>query len=377
MNVGTNLVQDRISCFSETYEQARFAFRKAASKNPSVSLLDSITITAKGYSNEPLSIDIAWLGNLSAKKILIHISGTHGVEGFAGSAIANSLLNQPIDMDEDTAIIFVHALNPYGMALNRRVNENNVDLNRNFTDQRQTHPLYAKIDHLINPPCHAPWDFFHLKALAYLLWYGSSNVMQAIAGGQYHFPEGLFYGGTQVEEGPQKLLAWFEDKLSAHPFKEDIRFGLIDVHTGLGPKGRDFLLALNDNLKRYLQIHSGGDLQDKQVGYTPQGMFLTALEDSIRKATRCASERIASVGQEFGTYSNYRVFMSLRDENSAYHEAKRKGHRLNPLSSESQAVLRVFYPDHTEREWRLNVIQRGRSLVEEMNAYLKKLSSTD
>ena len=40
-----------------------------------------------------LTIDIAVLGDaVSAKSILLHTSGTHGVEGYAGSAIQSALL---------------------------------------------------------------------------------------------------------------------------------------------------------------------------------------------------------------------------------------------------------------------------------------------
>ena len=39
-------------------------------------------------------------------------------------------------MPEDVAIVLVHALNPFGFAWRRRWNENNVDLNRNFLDDR-------------------------------------------------------------------------------------------------------------------------------------------------------------------------------------------------------------------------------------------------
>ena len=288
MNIQDSPPYALASYFSENYDQARNAFINAALRNPTVSLIENIFINAKDFNNEPLSIDIAWLGALNAKKILIHIGGTHGVEGFAGSAIACSLLKNPIKTDDDTAIIFVHALNCFGMALNRRVNENNVDLNRNFTDDRRSHPLYAKINNLINPSCHAWIDFFHLKAIASILWYGWSNVLQAIAGGQYDFPEGLFYGGNKLEEGPQKLLAWFEKKFSEHRYRDELRVGVID-HTGLGPKGRDFLLAIDENLKQFLKVHSGGDVQG-------QAGRLYALKEcvyrpykTIERVTQCAS----------------------------------------------------------------------------------------
>ena len=38
------------------------------------------------------------------------------------------------DRPADVRVVMIHALNPYGMAWVRRVNEDNVDLNRNFID---------------------------------------------------------------------------------------------------------------------------------------------------------------------------------------------------------------------------------------------------
>ena len=71
----------------------------------------------------------------------MHSSGVHGVEGYSGSAIQHKLLstlpkwykndeNQPV-------IMFVHAVNPFGMALNRRFNENSVDINRNYKTKEE------------------------------------------------------------------------------------------------------------------------------------------------------------------------------------------------------------------------------------------------
>ena len=69
------------------------------------------------------------------ENLLVHISGTHGVEGPAGSAIQlaslNYLSSHPLS-HPTTGVLFVHGLNAYGFKHHRRVNENNVDLNRNF-----------------------------------------------------------------------------------------------------------------------------------------------------------------------------------------------------------------------------------------------------
>lgn len=86
-------------------------------------------------------IDIAVLKRAN-DRCVIHISGTHGVEGYAGSAIQLSALQNVfstndthVSSNESTnhpTVFLIHALNPYGFVNNRRVNENNIDLNRNF-----------------------------------------------------------------------------------------------------------------------------------------------------------------------------------------------------------------------------------------------------
>jgi hypothetical protein len=51
-------------------------------------------------------------------------------------------MDQGISVGSDDAVVFVHALNPYGMAWLRRVNENNIDLNRNFMEFEKGPSLY-------------------------------------------------------------------------------------------------------------------------------------------------------------------------------------------------------------------------------------------
>ena len=67
--------------------------------------------------------------------LVVHTSGVHGVEGYAGSAVQQALLRlhsaTPPTNKLRTSLLLIHAVNPYGMAHYRRFNENNVDLNRN------------------------------------------------------------------------------------------------------------------------------------------------------------------------------------------------------------------------------------------------------
>jgi hypothetical protein len=64
------------------------------------------------------------------ERVVVHVSGTHGVEGYAGSAVQAAALHQLSLQAKEVltdaslpTLVFVHVLNPYGMKNNRRVNE--------------------------------------------------------------------------------------------------------------------------------------------------------------------------------------------------------------------------------------------------------------
>ena len=120
--------------FSASYSDARANFLSACLD--AGQRVKSYRNPNKGPIGESLFMDVTWVGPEAARRVVVVTSATHGVEGFAGSGIQVGLLrdaNAP-QPGEDTAILIVHAVNPYGFAWLRRVNEDNVDLNRNFVD---------------------------------------------------------------------------------------------------------------------------------------------------------------------------------------------------------------------------------------------------
>lgn len=117
----TGMGKQSIEYFSPDYFTARTRFRKVVEK--AGGRLYAIPLAAKGPGNEDLTIDVGWIGSDHPKRVLLHSSGLHGVEGFAGSAIQLELLDSLPTLPDDTALVFVHALNPYGMAWLRRFNE--------------------------------------------------------------------------------------------------------------------------------------------------------------------------------------------------------------------------------------------------------------
>ena len=166
--------------FSKDYHQARDRFIKSINelkdRGHKVSH-DILSLDCKGPNQENLSIDIATIGSIDNDNLLLYSSGIHGVEGFAGSAIQLSVLEQLKNEKptNDYCIVFIHIINPYGMAWHRRVNENNVDLNRNFLNDHKGEPEgYEKIDSFLNPKSiPSRFDLMYLpRGLSVLLRYG-------------------------------------------------------------------------------------------------------------------------------------------------------------------------------------------------------------
>ncbi len=129
-----------IDYFSIDYQEARKKFLEAALTTGAS--IESFQNPHSGPQGEALYTDVATIGLKSATNIIVLGSGTHGVEGFAGSGIQTGLFREGIAsaLKPNVGIIMIHAINPYGFAHLRRANEDNVDLNRNFIDHTKPYP---------------------------------------------------------------------------------------------------------------------------------------------------------------------------------------------------------------------------------------------
>ncbi len=124
------------------------------------------------------------------------VSGTHGVEGFTGSALQHHWWDHHhADRPDALRVVHLHAFNPHGFSWVRRVNEDNVDLNRNFIDWSQPPPAnedYGGIAQLLVPDA---WDddtqeSTLLALLAYADEVGFDRLQEIVSGGQYTHPTG-------------------------------------------------------------------------------------------------------------------------------------------------------------------------------------------
>ena len=231
---------DRIAdCFAATYLQARARFL-AAVESGGARLLSSHTNPVKGPGGEDCVTDVAWIGPRDARKLLILVSGTHGIEGYAGSGCQIAWLRERWFerlAPRDTAVLLIHAINPHGFAWGRRVNENNVDLNRNFIDHTGPRPAnadYASIRQHIDPDDWAePALSQHNAAIARFLHRDTHDVTcKAMHGGQYVNAQGIFYGGTE----PAWSNRLFRE-LVARYAADAAHVAIIDYHTGGGVYG--------------------------------------------------------------------------------------------------------------------------------------------
>ncbi|MPW20390.1 DUF2817 domain-containing protein [Paraburkholderia sp. CNPSo 3157] len=111
--------------FSQSYVEARAKFLAIApAARP-------YACSSLGPSGEPLYTDVAYFGDRNASRLLILISGTHGPEGYSGSASQLLFLRAGLQdaLPASTAVLLVHALNCYGFAWDRRVTAEGCDLN--------------------------------------------------------------------------------------------------------------------------------------------------------------------------------------------------------------------------------------------------------
>jgi hypothetical protein len=302
--------------FSPDYTAARSRFRTAALGAGAA--LDALPLSARGPLDETLTIDIAWLGSRRPRRVMLHITGVHGVEAFAGSAAQLALLAAPPPLPADGALVLLHTLNPYGMAWLRRANEHNVDLNRNFHLDSGiwtgAPPLYKRLDPLLNPASPPARDAFALRLAAAGMRHGVHAVRQAIAHGQHRYPRGLFYGGGELQPGPRLFIDWVRERLGTAE-----QLFAVDMHTGLGPHGEDTLILepgvgsasvaeLQAALRRPL---AGGSAAP--AAYTVRGSLGAALPRLL------PGTRLEFVLQEIGTWSTLRVISALREENRWHH----------------------------------------------------------
>ena len=224
-----NLEKELQNYFAKDYYDARNKFR-------TISKQKKLKVTSKKIIND-LTCDIAIYEKKTKSKMIIFVSGVHGVEGYVGSAFQIMFIDRYLDIIKNkTSVCFIHALNPHGFKNNRRVNENNVDINRNFADFQniEINPKIKKIieeyNYLFYPKNFKKKDLYN-SFMKSIIQYGKKETIGTMIIGQNIYPKGLNYTGNKLEKS-SKIFIDFIKKITKN-YKEVI---LIDLHTGTGKK---------------------------------------------------------------------------------------------------------------------------------------------
>lgn len=339
--------------FSETYLEARQKFLSA------VPTSRAYQCTTKGPSGESLFTDVAYLGRPDAKKLLVLVSGTHGPEGYCGSAAQLQFLQAKLHerLSPSTAVLLVHALNCYGFAWDRRATAEGCDLNRNFVDFSKPlppNPGYEELaEHLV--PADISRDGLRRAEAAikaYRSLHGEWAFQEARKSGQYTRPGGMFYGGTEPAEARRTLEQVVGDfELAARD-----RVIIIDYHTGLGPYGYGELQCEQQSglsgYERAVAIF-GPSVTSPDLG-TSSSVVVFGSQDEFWQ--RLLGDRHTYVCLEFGTYDLDHARAAQRNEHWLFM------HRPDAIGSDLGRRIRNssklhYYPQSTD--WKEMVVWRS------------------
>ncbi|MFE3663291.1 M14 family metallopeptidase [Streptomyces sp. NPDC059164] len=347
--------------FPPDYARARTDFL-AAARNADARLRSFVLPGHRGPDGEELAVDTAYLGPDAPEKLLVAVSGTHGIEGFCGSACQTRvLLGEGIARSAAgpaTGVLLIHGLNPYGFAYARRVNEDNIDLNRNFVDHAA--PPHSEAYEAVHTAL-VPADdgtFVPAELVARLTALrgelGPQRLQEAVTRGQYRHRDGLFYGGASPAWGRRVF-----ETIVAEQIAGAAHVGYIDLHTGLGARG------VGEPIFR-----GGEDADARRRAHRWYGDALTASEEGTSSSTPIvgntatavaagvgAATRLTAITLEFGTQPGPEVLVGLC--------ADAWLHRHHPpadaVRSDLKRLIReAFCPD--DAEWRRLVLDRAREV---------------
>jgi hypothetical protein len=335
--------------FSPDYATARQTF--LATAKAAGGAIESIAHPLKGIAGEDLFTDLAWIGPRDARAVLVTVSGTHGIEGYYGSGCQVGWLAEghAASLPAGCAMLSIHASNPYGFSWGRRVNEDNMDINRNFIDfdtkAPPANPAYAEVHDWLVP---AQWseavaEGIQQKIAAYYARVGARAATTAIVGGQHSHADGIFYGGTRACWSHATIKAVCAKYLGTAK-----RICVLDYHTGLGPFGYSEMICRHapesDSLTLARQWF-GNAVTSPALGQSDSPVIEGNLRMGIARFSSQATVVASAI--EVGTLSSEMVRLSVIADNWLH----LRGDVFSAQGRQIKAQIRAaFYPDSDD--WR-------------------------
>lgn len=318
-----------------------------------------------GPDGGSVGADVGRLGPAvgEAHTVVMVASGTHGVEGHTGSALQSLLLREGLgrSLPPGVAVVIVHAVNPHGMAWERRVDADNIDVNRNFVDfaaPLPSNPGYAHVAAALNPTA-VELDLddpgWTTELFAYAETAGWPALFHAVSGGQYVEPSGVQYGGRAPSWSRSTLESIWRRHLASASTAVNL-----DLHTGLGPCAALTVFQTADaaepaaalaaswfpNVLRADRTSDAGEAV--QIGVLGPGLDAAVPEVDV----------VVPLVLEFGTADEVTVVGAMRADNWLHQH----GEPRDPRGDEIRARMRAaFAPD--DQGWRRTVTEATRESV--------------
>ena len=355
------------TAFSDGYAEARVKFLEAAATAGLP--VQSHVHPLKGRDGEDLAMDVARDGALNAQNVLIISSACHGVEGYCGSGVQVFALHDADWLEKaraaGVAVLYIHALNPYGFSHLRRTTHENVDLNRNFQDFAKPLPdnaAYRALHALLLPEQWPPDAANQSATLEFIAKNGQAAYQSAITQGQHQFADGLFYGGKSATWSNQTLRGVLRQHCASAK-----QVAWIDLHTGLGPSGHgERIWAGKDDAEAIARARSwwgGGKNGNAATPITSiydgssTSAFLTGLMWHAI-ADEAPQAKYTGIAMEYGTVPMLEVLGAMRAE----HWLNTHPAASTELASKIKAqMLAAFYTD-TDL-WRGQIISQARQAM--------------
>ncbi|NQW10424.1 MAG: DUF2817 domain-containing protein [Alphaproteobacteria bacterium] len=316
-----------------------------------------------GPRGEPVATDVAWIGPADARRVLVLIAATHGVEGFCGSGVQVDWLRDggPERLPPDTAALLVHGLNCHGFAWWRRVTEEGCDLNRNFVDFSKPLPENPGHDALADAfvPASLEPDVLAIAEARIAAWraeHGDAAFHAARKAGQYKHPHSMFFGGAAPSWARNTLAAIVEH----HDLAGRALVSVIDVHTGLGPFGYGEPICGHKRgtvgLDRVLAMYG------ESTGLPSEGAsFSIPLSGTQREFWQPRlGDAYTYVALEFGTFSQDNSRKTLRADHWLHNQGPVDWD--DPRSRAIKDAIKHHYYPATDA-WKEMVLWRSRQVI--------------
>ena len=354
--------------FLNSYEDVRANLQKRIATLKK----DGVKVKYTEYAideSDNLYIDNFYIPALKEQKNLIVLTtGVHGMEGYIGSVMLDVFFEEIYDgLDkDDTGVLVVANVNPYGMKYMRRYNENNVDLNRNFIMDWERFDLssnkdYPKVQNFLEPVGKIGNAFWHevgfyLSLAKEAIFTGADVISDALLTGQYESPQGVYYGGTGDEASTKYLKGVFNDCLEGE--YENIVH--IDIHSGYGPRYN--MVIFNSVYETMTEAETKKAFNYDYVISHDSESFYATTGDTTDYFYRLAESKntdkeLFSTCFEFGTIGDefFDTILSLK-----YTVDENRNHWYSTENSTSAEVVKenyyeLFYP--TEKEWREKTVE--------------------